>query len=432
VPAALLFLFLFRLGFGLSSEFWSADERQIYLLGLKFYTTGQWPYFGPDLVLAGYDHTFQLPGALQSLLVGLPFFVLPLPEAPILLLNLLSFAALSLLCAYACRRLPELPAWFVWSLTMTLPWTLQYSTHVVNPSYVLFGSVIFFVGALETTVFLDAPLLSVPGADFMMGFAILWIAQLHLSWVLLLPIAAVALGSQVRRLRRRALPGFGAFLFGALVSGSVLLPTFLVYGPVGGMGRTQVALHLSPLNLGVSAFFGTLAKMLSFASYEVPRFLGDDPSLRLAFLGAHLWLAPFAVFTLLVGLLQPLAMVALFFLRGDTPRGWTGVKAFMLGTFLMTYLSFLFTVRQPWALTFYVTFPVAMIYSLYCWSRVLKGPRTLILAKVAIASGMVFHAGLALIHLPERSIYRERNTVVRAVALKDYRILGARRADALY
>src|SRR5512133_3133134 len=44
-----LFLFLFRIGFGLCSEFWFEDERQVYLIGLKHFTTHAWPYFGPDV-----------------------------------------------------------------------------------------------------------------------------------------------------------------------------------------------------------------------------------------------------------------------------------------------------------------------------------------------------------------------------------------------
>ena len=46
----LVALFFFRLLFGLSSEFYFEDETQIFLLGLRHYTTGHWPYFGPDVV----------------------------------------------------------------------------------------------------------------------------------------------------------------------------------------------------------------------------------------------------------------------------------------------------------------------------------------------------------------------------------------------
>jgi hypothetical protein len=79
----LVIAFLFRLWFGLCSQFQDSDAKQIYLLGLKFYTTGSWPHFGPDVVWG----EVQIPGALQALLVGGPFFALSIPEAPYVLLK---------------------------------------------------------------------------------------------------------------------------------------------------------------------------------------------------------------------------------------------------------------------------------------------------------------------------------------------------------
>src|SRR6266511_4382881 len=56
--------FLFRLFVGLCSQFRDPDTKQTYLLGLKFYTIGAWPYFGPDVT-----NNIQIPGALQCLVV---------------------------------------------------------------------------------------------------------------------------------------------------------------------------------------------------------------------------------------------------------------------------------------------------------------------------------------------------------------------------
>src|SRR5712675_84428 len=85
--------FLFRLAFGLSREFFFEDETQVFLLGLRYYATGAWPYFGPDVVWT----RSEIPGAMQALLVGVPLRILPIPEAPFVLLNLLSFAAIAAL-----------------------------------------------------------------------------------------------------------------------------------------------------------------------------------------------------------------------------------------------------------------------------------------------------------------------------------------------
>ena len=87
---ALAALFTFRLLFGLSSEFFFEDETQIFLMGLRYYATGHWPYFGPDVVWT----RSEIPGALQALLVGVPLRIAPVPEAPFVLLNVLSTGAL--------------------------------------------------------------------------------------------------------------------------------------------------------------------------------------------------------------------------------------------------------------------------------------------------------------------------------------------------
>src|SRR3954462_15468004 len=107
-------IFAFRLWFGLSREFFFEDETQIFLIGLRYYATGQWPYFGPDVVWT----KSEIPGALQGLLVAWPLSVVPLPEAPIVLLNLLSFGSLAALAVYITRRLPSIPRWLVWGWTM--------------------------------------------------------------------------------------------------------------------------------------------------------------------------------------------------------------------------------------------------------------------------------------------------------------------------
>src|SRR6476660_283543 len=83
--------FVFRLLFGLTREFFFEDETQIFLMGLRHYATGAWPYFGADVVWT----KSEIPGALQPLLVSIPLWIVPIPEAPFVLLNVLSMAGLS-------------------------------------------------------------------------------------------------------------------------------------------------------------------------------------------------------------------------------------------------------------------------------------------------------------------------------------------------
>src|SRR5256885_16066508 len=58
-------LFAFRLWFGLSREFFFEDESQIFLIGFRYYGTGEWPYFGPEVVWT----KSEIPGGLQGVLV---------------------------------------------------------------------------------------------------------------------------------------------------------------------------------------------------------------------------------------------------------------------------------------------------------------------------------------------------------------------------
>jgi hypothetical protein len=424
LAAVLLLAFLFRLGFGLCSQFRDSDTKQIYLLGLKFYTTHAWPYFGPDVVWG----EIQIPGALQGLLVGAPFFILPIPEAPYLLLSILSFSALCLLAWYCCKRLPEMPHWFVWSWLLTAPWVLDLSTTIYNPSYVLFGSVLFYVGALEIYPCTTKEVVSPTLANLMMGFGLVWIMQLHLSWTILVPFVVAAFYFQMRSgtfLRRLAW-----FSFGALVNGSLLIPTYLKYGFRKGAGGTTSALTLNTQNL--TALWGILLRVVSFASFEVPRLLGPHTVDRVAFLKAEAWLIPFAIFLFVVGTAQVVALILSWFLRDPEQKDWKAIKYLLLSSVLIVYVSFLFSIKPPQSNHLYVTLPLSMIYSLYCWNRLLKKRRWQLFAKLFLACGVIFHIGLALHNRRLISLYPERSLIESAIQNKDYKILGERRPNSLY
>ena len=425
----LLCAFLFRLSFGLCSRFWADDERQIYLIGLKFYTTGAWPYFGPDV-----SSGVQVPGALQGLLVGLPLFIAPLPEAPFVLLNLLSFASLCLFAWYCTRRLPGSPAWFVWGWLLTAPWTLNFSTHVVNPSYVLPGGILFFVGALETYPATRRGLVPTACANLMMGFALFWVMQLHLSWVVLVPFLLASLYFQFRERGTKALAPLTWLACGAALSGCLLAPTLLKYGLTNGAGGTAGMFATDAANLPrvLNPFEGVPARFLSLASFELARFTGRDTAERLAFLRENLWLAPFAVFLGAVGILQPAAMIVLWFRKKTAREDWPALKRLTLLTVLLLCALFLFTSKAPASHTFYVTFPLAALYGFYCWDSLLARRGWRVFAAAFLACGVVFHAGLAAHNFPRVSLYADRATAQAAISSKNYQLLGERRPGSLY
>src|SRR5205823_1620034 len=141
-------------------------------------------------------------------------------------LNILSFASLCFLAWYFSKHLLEVPAWIIYAWLLTAPWTMNVSTNIYNPSYVLTGSALFFVGALETYPFLSIKIIPPRWANLMMGFGLLWVMQLHLSWIVLAPFVAVSFYFQVRSFGKKSFVQIGWFVLGAAMIGSLLVPTF--------------------------------------------------------------------------------------------------------------------------------------------------------------------------------------------------------------
>jgi hypothetical protein len=191
-----------------------------------------------------------------------------------------------------------------------------------------------------------------------------------------------------------------------------------------------MAVAFNPLNgLG---FLAVIAKVLSFASYELPRFIGPHNPERVAWLLSDLRLTPFALLAVGVGFLQPLLMVVMGFRKGESDPAWSRMRWLMAATLLLTGVAFLFTSREPWALTFYVTFPVAFLYSLHCYGFFMKGERWLAFAALILVAGFVTNTALAVRNLSTRSLYLNRSLPQLAIAQRDYRILGERRPGTLY
>jgi hypothetical protein len=414
--------FLVRFAFSLTTDFWIEDMRQIFLIGLRFYTTGEWPYFGPDVV---YTQT-QIPGALQGLLVGGPLWIVSQPEAPYVLLNLLSFGALSLLAWYIGRRCPDVPRWFLWSWIFFAPWTLGFSTEINNPSYVLTGAVLFFVGVYELTPGLRHNVIPHRVAGFMAGFGLLWVYQLHLSFVLLLPILGAAFILLARRSRALALTTALWCALGASLTGLTLIPTLLKFGAAAVARGTGASMAMDWTHL--LRLPEVVARYLSFASFEAPRFVGAGTEARLLFLAEHWWAAPFVVFATLCGIVQALYLFLAFF-RRDGPPEWPAVRTFTLLILVLIYLSFAFSVKAPSSHTFYVTLPAVMIYSFYVWQPLFAKQWIRILAVALLVSGAVTHFAIAKNRVFERSLYADRPLVVRAIKERNYRLLGERRPD---
>jgi hypothetical protein len=420
--------FLFRLAFGLCSEIWFIDQQQIYLIGLKYYTTGFWPYFGPDV--AG---NIQLPGALQGLVVGLPLRLWSIPESPYVFLNLLSFGSLCFLAWYTCRRLPRFPQWIIWAWLLTAPWVLNWSTNIDNDSYMLFGSCLFFIGFLETLPPLTIALVPIGLANYLMGFALGWNSQFHLSYVLLFPLILVSLVWQATNKDvsfKKKLWSLFAFLTGALTTYSLVIPTWIQYGFIKGSGNTTQAVTFNPENF--LSFFTLLFRYLALACCEIPRFMGANGADRVDFLKQNLWIAPFIVTAALLGLVQLTVLLLGWFQKNHQQKDWPVIKTLTALIFLLIYVSFLFAIKTPAAHTYYLSLPLVMIYGFYALSPYVNHFWFTRLAATLLICNVIFHSGLALHNLPVKSLYKNRDLFVKAIQEKNYQLLGERRPNTQY
>jgi hypothetical protein len=84
--------------------------------------------------------------------------------------------------------------------------------------------------------------------------------------------------------------------------------------------------------------------------------------------------------------------------------------------------------------TFYITLPLAFIFSFYCWNHLASNARWRQFAKIFLAMGILFQAGYAYrTYLDHTSVYSQtREKIAQALQANDYRLLDQRRPDTLY
>ena len=417
----ILALFLFRLLYGLASEFWSSDEFQIYLIGLKSFTTKTWPFYGPDIV---YTNS-QIPGALQGLLVSLPFYIAKIPESPTIFLNILSFISLSFFANYITKRIKGIPVWIVWVLVMTTTWTMVFTTKVSNPSYAIVFSIPFFVCILDLLKIYKTPVINPKIAFFILGISTTLIMQLHMSWVLLIPYTGIVFLLRIKTNIKQQLVKLGLYMFGIIIGALTLIPTLLNPQITGGKLDSNIVLNLD----NWSNLPAILLKFLSFASYELPYMLGANNEQRFSVIKEQIWMSPVAVFLLIMGFAQIALFIYSFFIKNLSDE-FKKIKWLIFGSVLLLYVSFFFSIKGPSPHTFYILAPIPIFFSFYCYQWLIaKKSFVLKILKVMAICGIIFHIGLGIYQFQHKSLYKDRAKIVQALDKMDYTILGNRRTD---
>jgi hypothetical protein len=174
----------------------------------------------------------------------------------------------------------------------------------------------------------------------------------------------------------------------------------------------------------------TLARLFSFPSLEIWRYMATDDGKRAMFLLGNIWIAPLAVVVWLAGILQPVWMAREWFRRKPGADDWRLLTWLLVATIVMIYASYWFVIEPPQAHAFYVLSPLSFMFAAYCFAAV-DSPRTRRIAGALLALNIVFHIGQAWIHWPEISLYRQRDVVATALRLKEPQMFGHRRDFAV-
>ena len=452
--ASILFLFAFRVYFGLNLDFWNDDERHVYLIGLDWFTSGNWPYFGPDVI-----HTnTMIPGALQGLLVAIPLFVLPIPEAPILFLNVFSMLGLAVFTLY-CLRIAKkiygedyvlsaftfqtkkpvpshlahaLPFIFVFAWISLLPWTLEFGTHVYNPSYLLTFALLFYVGFFEQSKALQTGLMSLKSSSFIMGLCLGSIMQLHLSWPLLTPLILIAFLSRFKDAELSPFKWVLYFTLGAMVPSLLLMPTLLEFGLNSTSASATSNIHLNWSNL--TYIHENFIRVICYATYEVGIFLGGHEWPRERYLLENPSIIPFALFLIIFGLLQVMWLV--YGLYKFLKSGKLEEKYFaclLVALWLVSTLIFLLSSRPPVSRNFYLLLPISLVFSfLWILKHMQESPRYRSLMLAALVSSLFYQGILSYGRSQVEGLYLNRSKVVDAIEARDSSIFETFRFPQIF
>jgi hypothetical protein len=428
-----LAVFGLRLAFGLFAPPVQPieDDVQAYLLGLKYFTTGAWPYYGNDVIAPPLNSGLlsQDPGALECMMIGLPFKIWRSPVAPFIFLNLFSMAGLLFLAWYCTKRFPGLSPWFIFSWLLTAPWCIHYTTGIVNLSYSMVFGAFFFVAWMESIPSLSLKWMPPALANLLMGFAFSGWFQFHRTWVLVGPFIALSFFLQWKRTRKITAPVY--FGLGFLPLTLLIFPTW--FGTDYHFFQYTSAFSYGFKLKNFLKIFLILAQFLGMGAFEELRFIGHHTAERMQFLSENHILIPGLLLGCFGFLQLPIFLGYLFDSKNPRPD-WKAVRWILVGTILVIYGSLLLTVKNADVNTYCEMFPVIMIYSFYIWERWWSHRWGKAFLQFFIALVFIFQITWVIAQIPEnKSFYlMYQDKIVQAIEKNDYHLVGERRPGCFY
>jgi hypothetical protein len=423
IAALLLVAFLFRLGFGLLYNGNMSDDIQTYLVGLKYYCTDEWPYFGP--ATGGSETTFatKLPGALEGFLIGSVLRIFPFAEAPFVFVNILSVAAIFFFAWYCQKRFPMFSLFYLLLYLLFLPMPL-FMTCINNMSFIIFGSVVFFIGFFESLPEFSLGLIPEKLAYAMMGFSFFWIMQFHLSWIFLVPLILVTFVMRLSRDWKGFILMAVFFIVGSLPTLAFLIPTFIKYGLAKAIGGKGYFVPFEWRNF----FLGStiLQRYLLLANFKIDNLFPSIDSHFSEFMKLRpiFWVYAIAEFLLkYISRFEVFCLILFWLFRDHARPAWKETKFLTVILFFSIWSSFWFTVKFPLAHIYWVAFPVVMVYSLYGWSRFSEKANWAKAGKVILILNIIYVTAFPILQMHDY-VYRKRADLQSAIDQKNYHLFA--------
>src|SRR5262249_16964075 len=129
-----------------------------------------------------------------------------------------------------------------------------------------------------------------------------------------------------------------------------------------------------------------------------------------------------------------LPMVSLGATKRPPRRDWNALRWLTTSCVLLIWVSFWFTAKDPRSYTFYITLPLAFVFSFYCWDFWSSSARWRRFAQVFLAAAILFQAlyGYYSYRAGTSRYLESPPSISRALAAGNYRLLEERRRGSRY